>query len=111
MRSHQEHAIRPFLLQGVTGSGKTEIYLRATEEVIRRGKQAIILVPEIALTPQTVRRFLSRFPGRWAGPFEVIGWRALRYMAACPGGFVKGNHRRAQCVVRAVAEPWSDRCR
>ncbi len=57
-------AHRPFLLQGVTGSGKTEIYLRATEEIIRRGKQAIILVPEIALTPQTVRRFLVRFPGQ-----------------------------------------------
>jgi primosomal protein N' (replication factor Y) len=55
---------QPFLLHGVTGSGKTEIYLRATEEVIRRGRQAIILVPEIALTPQTVHRFLSRFPGQ-----------------------------------------------
>jgi primosomal protein N' (replication factor Y) len=54
----------PFLLHGVTGSGKTELYLRATAETIRRGRQAIILVPEIAITPQTVRRFLVRFPGQ-----------------------------------------------
>ena len=56
--------IKPFLLQGVTGSGKTEIYIRAACETVERGRQAIILVPEIALTPQTVQRFLERFPGQ-----------------------------------------------
>ncbi len=55
---------RPVLLLGVTGSGKTELYLRATEATMKKGKQAIILVPERSLTPQTVRRFALRFPGK-----------------------------------------------
>ena len=54
------------LLIGVTGSGKTEIYLRAVDAVLKAGRQAIILVPEISLTPQTVRRFYARFPGKVA---------------------------------------------
>ncbi len=50
-----------FLLFGVTGSGKTEIFLQMVEEVIKQGKEAIILVPEISLTPQTIERFKGRF--------------------------------------------------
>lgn len=56
----EQTGFRPFLLHGVTGSGKTELYLRAIEEVIRQGKQAIVLVPEISLTPQTIARFKGR---------------------------------------------------
>ncbi|NWF77345.1 MAG: primosomal protein N' [Chloroflexi bacterium] len=55
-----------FLLFGVTGSGKTEIYLRALAQVIAAGKRGICLIPEIALTQQTVERFANRFPGRVA---------------------------------------------
>ena len=61
----QEEPAR-FLLHGVTGSGKTEIYLRAIAETLRQGNSAILLVPEIALTPQTVRRVSERFPGQVA---------------------------------------------
>ena len=58
----QAPTLQPILLQGVTGSGKTEIYLRLIEEYLARGQQALILVPEIGLTPQLVQRFSDHFP-------------------------------------------------
>jgi len=56
-----EESPQPLLLLGVTGSGKTEVYIRAIQEVVERGKSALLLVPEIALTPQTMERLSSRF--------------------------------------------------
>ena len=80
LTTHQEEALakiqkalddpevqpRSFLLHGITGSGKTEVYLRAIDEVVRQGKQAIFMVPEIFLTPQTLERVNAWFPGRVA---------------------------------------------
>jgi primosomal protein N' (replication factor Y) len=58
LRSSQHQTV---LLHGVTGSGKTEVYIQAIREVVSYGRQAIVLVPEISLTPQTIRRFRQRF--------------------------------------------------
>ena len=60
LTGERQAAYKPFLLHGVTGSGKTEVYLRAIEEVVKQGKEAIVLVPEISLTPQTIARFKGR---------------------------------------------------
>ncbi len=59
-------ALQGFLIHGVTGSGKTELYLQALSTCVQAGKRAIVLVPEIALEPQTVAFFSARFPGRVA---------------------------------------------
>ena len=75
----------PFLLHGVTGSGKTEVYLRAIAEVVREGRQALVLVPEIALTPLLVARFAARFDAPLAVLHSSLNdqerlraWRAAR---------------------------------
>ena len=74
-----------FLLHGITGSGKTEVYLRTIARAMRLGRQALVLVPEIALTTQLVRRFAARFPGRLAVLHSGLSlgerydeWRRLR---------------------------------
>ncbi len=76
---------RTLLVQGVTGSGKTEIYLAAVARCLDLGKRAIVMVPEIALTQQTIERFASRFPDRVAvlhsglsGPERLDQWWKTR---------------------------------
>ncbi|MFC4993277.1 replication restart helicase PriA [Rubritalea tangerina] len=60
-KTNQSGTPKPILLHGVTGSGKTEVYLQAVQHTLDQGKSALVLIPEISLTPQTVQRFKSRF--------------------------------------------------
>ena len=85
---------RPFLLYGITGSGKTEVYLRAIASVLGRGRQALMLVPEIALTPQLEGRVAARFPGaRLVSAHSGLG------DAARARGFVDALEGRADIVL------------
>ena len=97
LNSEQEAAVKtvatcwgtfaPTVLEGITGSGKTEVYLRLIEQVLGRGQQALVLVPEIGLTPQTLRRFRERLPV----PIAVLhsglsdGERTRAWLAAARG--------------------------
>jgi primosomal protein N' (replication factor Y) len=64
-----EEKYKPFLLCGVTGSGKTQVYIEIIKKVLERGKTALVLVPEISLTPQIISRFKSVF-GEQVGAFH-----------------------------------------
>ena len=78
-----------FLLEGVTGSGKTEVYLEAAQQCIRRGRGVIVMVPEIALTPQTIERFASRFPRNIAVLHSGLtdGERFDQWWKVCQGDY------------------------
>lgn len=81
----EQSTYRPFLLHGVTGSGKTEVYLHAIAHALAMGKTAMYLVPEISLTPQTIDRIAARFPGQVGVLHSALGsgerhdeWQRLR---------------------------------
>lgn len=78
LRGIRSRRFSPFLIYGVTGSGKTEVYLRAIEEVLAQGREAIVLVPEISLTPQLLSRFKDRFGENLALLHSGLG-RGERY--------------------------------
>ena len=85
---------QPFLLAGVTGSGKTEVYLRLIQQVIAHGGQALILVPEIALTPQLEGRVAGRFPAA-----RVVSLHSAQAEGARSQGFVQAMEGRADIVL------------
>ncbi|MGB9629214.1 MAG: replication restart helicase PriA, partial [Thermodesulfobacteriota bacterium] len=78
LKGIESRSFSPFLIHGVTGSGKTEIYLRAIEEVLAQDREAIVLVPEISLTPQLLSRFKDRFGENLALLHSGLG-RGERY--------------------------------
>ncbi len=84
----------PWLLQGVTGSGKTEVYLRLAERALRAGRQVLMLVPEIALTPQLEQRVAARFPAA-----EIVSLHSGLAEGARSRGFVRALEGHADIVL------------
>ena len=101
----------PFLIHGVTGSGKTEVYLAAIEEVVARGREAIVLVPEISLTPQTIRRFRRRFARVAVLHSHLSDAERHRHWQSIASGEVAGRRRRPIGGLRPGAPAGSDRHR
>ena len=96
-------APRKLLLHGVTGSGKTEVYLAAVEAALARGRGAIVLVPEIGLAPQAVARFRARLGDRFAVLHSALSRRRALRRVAAPA------QRRGERLRRARAPPSSRR--
>jgi len=81
-----QHRYATHLLYGVTGSGKTEVYLQAINKVLQNGKQVLVLIPEIALTPQTLARFQERFGAAVAWHSQISDTERLRIWLRCRDG-------------------------
>ena len=106
----QAKRFQTFLLHGVTGSGKTEVYLTAIETALAEGRSALLLVPEIALTPQMAGQFFSRFGDRVAILHSRLHRRGA-HRAVAPHPLRRGQRRGGDALrrVRAGAEPGPDR--
>ena len=77
-RDLDQKIAKTYLIKGVTGSGKTEVYMELIAHMLAQGKQAIVLIPEIALTFQTVMRFYNRFGDRVSiTEFQIVSGRAV----------------------------------
>jgi len=83
---NDQHHYATHLLYGVTGSGKTEVYLQAINKVLQTGKQVLVLIPEIALTPQTLARFKDRFGAAVAWHSQISDKERLRVWLRCRDG-------------------------
>ena len=110
-------AFGAFVLHGITGSGKTEVYLRLIEQVLAAGRRALVLVPEIALTPQLVARFRERFDTPIAvlhsgltDHERLVAWRARLQWRGAPGASARARRCSRRCRARAHRRRRGARC-
>lgn len=111
LKGWREQDLRPVLIHGVTGSGKTQVYMELMEEVIRQGKQVILLIPEIALTYQTVQRFYRRFGAGISVLHSRLSPGSVPISLSGRKKGIAGDDRSAVRTVYPVSESRSDRDR